>query len=311
MEDLAKQSFNPAYLDAITDGWWDWHIESTEQYLSPGLKKILGYEDHEMENKPESWQQLIFPEDLQKAVQNLTKHIETNGEHPYKLEVRYKHKNGHTVWVICRGQLVPDQNGELKRMIGTHTDITELKNTQDKLKYLTLHDMLTHLPNRSNFHEKLNQSITTSKQNNTRIAVLFIDLDNFKQVNDSFGHHTGDLLLQAIAQRLQENLNLTDFIARLSGDEFGIILENTGTTSALEKKVRAYLTALQEPFKILSQEILATISIGVGIYPSDADNSKDLLRQANMAMYQAKKSGKNSFCFAENIKKSNKKSQVA
>lgn len=123
-------------MDDITDGWWDWDLVTNEEYLSPKFKAMFGYADHELPNSVETWQKLIFKEDLGKAVENFEKHIKSNGESQYIQEVRYKHKDGHVVWVICRGKAIADKDGNYVRMIGTHTDITELKLAEGKLAAL-------------------------------------------------------------------------------------------------------------------------------------------------------------------------------
>lgn len=125
----------PSILDAITDGWWDWNLTTNEEYLSPGFKALFGYADHEIANSVESWQQLIFDEDFEIAKENVAKHLASNGQHPYFQEVRYHHKDGHTIWVICRGQGIIDADGEIRRIVGTHTDITPQKILTEQLLY--------------------------------------------------------------------------------------------------------------------------------------------------------------------------------
>ena len=125
-------------MDTVNDGYWDWEVDSNKEYLSPKFKEMFGYEDHELENSPETWQRLINPDDLELAIENATKHIESKGKYPYIQEVRYAHKDGSTVWVICRGAGIKDSEGRINRIIGTHTDITELKRTQEKLEQSNL-----------------------------------------------------------------------------------------------------------------------------------------------------------------------------
>ena len=121
-------------MDVVNDGYWDWELGTDNEYLSPKFKEMFGYRDDEMENKASAWQHLIFPEDFAKAKKNLQLHLETDGEYPYFQEVRYKHRNGSTVWVFCRGIALKDDKGKFVRMVGTHTDITHLKNVENQLR---------------------------------------------------------------------------------------------------------------------------------------------------------------------------------
>lgn len=284
-------------MDDITDGWWDWNLETNEQYMSPKFKAMFGYQDHELANLRDTWENIIFPADLKISQFNYEKHIKTEGKHLYFLEARFKHKNGQTIWVICRGRAIKDKNGKYTHMIGTHTDITEQKKSEEKLNQLALHDSLTGLPNRNSFMDYLPRAIERAKRNKALAALFYIDLDNFKQVNDSLGHKVGDDLLISVADRLIKSGRTIDFIARLGGDEFAIILEDIESTDEIGKVAQRCVEALSRPITIDGHEINTSLSLGIAVYPHGGETPDDILQHADVAMYRAKDTGKNDFAF--------------
>lgn len=173
----------------------------------------------------------------------------------------------------------------------------ERKQSQDNLRYLATHDALTNLPNRTLLHDRLTQKINFQKRNNTRFAVLFLDLDGFKNVNDTLGHQIGDILLVAAADRLKMLLRSTDTIARFGGDEFVVVIGDIKDTSDAVRIANLILSDLEKEFKIQGNTIRVTGSIGIAMFPDDAETADDIIRYADTAMYDAKNSGKNIYKF--------------
>ncbi len=288
-------------LDEICDGWWDWNLKTNEEYLSPRFKAILGYKDHELPNTVESWQKTIFPEDLETAIDNFNKHIKSDGKHPYYQQVRYKHKDGHTVWVICRGKGIKDASGEFVRMVGLHSEITHLKEKENTFEQQANSDYLTGLPNRRQFISMLEQDLKYTKKDDF-FALAVVDVDNFKQVNDALGHDRGDELLISIAEYLQSSLQEGDYVARTGGDEFSIVLK----TPSSKKEVATIATKIISNTKNIQfnqhHKLSITLSLGFALYPHAGKTPNQLIRHADLAMFQAKAKGKNQFViFNEHI----------
>ncbi len=182
-------------------------------------------------------------------------------------------------------------------ILALYHDITERKRAEQKLRYLATHDPLTRIPNRSLFYDRLKHALESARRNNHQIGLLFLDLDRFKNVNDTFGHIKGDLVLEGVAAKLQAAIRRSDTVARFGGDEFGIILEKircTGDAAAVASKI---LEALSKPFVIEHQEVYIQASIGISISPEDGDDAENLLKNADAAMYRAKELGKNNYQF--------------
>ncbi len=173
----------------------------------------------------------------------------------------------------------------------------ELKAQKEMLHHHAHHDSLTHLPNRFLFNDRLNQAIKQAQRNHSKIAVLFIDLDHFKGINDSMGHNIGDELLVKVAERLKKQIRQTDTLARLGGDEFTIILDQMHNNDAVVAITQNLLKTMEEPFVLSSQSIYVTLSVGAAIYPVDGDSAETLVKNADAAMYQAKDDGRNTYQF--------------
>ena len=174
---------------------------------------------------------------------------------------------------------------------------TAVHEREKELEYLSTHDALTELPNSRLFTQRLQHAMDMAGRNGTKIALLFLDLDQFKQVNDTLGHNVGDVLLQEAAKRLRRSLRHSDTLARIGGDEFNILIENISDLGALETIVSKLHTDFQQPFKCFDHEINSTVSIGIAIYPDDGIDSITLVKHADMAMYNAKDRGRNSYSF--------------
>jgi diguanylate cyclase (GGDEF)-like protein/PAS domain S-box-containing protein len=216
-------------------------------------------------------------------------------------EVSYLRKNGEERVSWTGISATRSQSGKVQNLIIIVSDITERKVIESRIHKLAYFDPLTGLPNRSQMHERLEQMVTTARQDNTHIAVLFLDLDRFKPINDSMGHPAGDKVLKEVAIRLKACIKKLDLVSRMSGDEFTIALADQKTTdSAANTAVKVgerILHALQQPFSIEQRELFLTGSIGIAIFPHDGKTVTELLKNSDMAMYHAKDSGRNSVQF--------------
>ena len=302
IEDLNKQLTERLELAFIStqDGLWDWNIATNEVYFSPLWKKMLGYEDLEFESTFAEWEKNVHPQDLKDAKINIQNHFEGKTK-SYSNVHRLKHKNGTWVWILARGKALYDENNKAIRMVGTHTDITKETNEraaqQHTLEHQAHHDALTKLPNRLLFHDRLSQGIEKAKRYKTHLAVFFIDLDRFKQINDSLGHDVGDKVLEEVSDRLMEVTRQNDTLARLGGDEFTILMEDLHKAQDASLLAEKILKSLLEPINIKGHILYISSSIGIALYPEDADDAISLLKYADAAMYKAKDEGRNKFEF--------------
>ncbi len=285
------------------DGIWDWNILDNSVYFSPRWKEMLGYQDHELPNVLSTWESRLHPDDIEKTWADATKNI--NGETEYYENVhRLKHKDGHWVWIHDRGKVQYDEHGKATRMIGTHTDISEEKENQMKLvhqaqmiQHQAHHDALTGLPNRILFFDRLDQGIIQAKRHKEGLALFFIDLDQFKHINDSLGHQVGDKVLKTVSKRLEDIIRKEDTLSRLSGDEFTVIMSELTHAEDASLLAGKILNILEKPIAIDTHMLYVTGSIGISLYPQDATDAQSLLKYADTAMYKAKEEGRNNFQF--------------
>lgn len=189
--------------------------------------------------------------------------------------------------------------GSSKRRIKYQVSI--LRNQESELRELAYYDGLTGVLNRKSFINELNQQIKFSSEHDRRIFVVFIDIDDFKLVNDTLGHHAGDYVLRELASRIKDELHVSDIIGRLGGDELGLIIRNDVEGSRIRSCLEAIHGRAIKPYMIENKEILATVSVGASAYPDDADTSEELLKRADIAMYQAKMNGKSRVVFYSEI----------
>lgn len=408
------------------DGIWYWDLENPEiEWMSPKFWETLGYNPDEKKHLASEWQDIIFQEDLKLAIENFEKHCE-DPNHPYDQIVRYKHKNGSTVWIRCRGLAIRNKNGKAIRMLGAHTDITDLKETEKEISKLTKeyekvfngtqdamflikilengefryvrnnlahqsktgivleqimnkspqellgqemgdivsenyrrcvvarksityeeelklpggdriwlttltpilegnkvshivgsatditerkklelelekqanYDKLTGLPNRRLFFEVLERMVLENERDKRKFALLFVDLDGFKDINDNYGHEVGDQVLIEVGNRLLKCIRKSDTVARMGGDEFTIILRNIEDKTSVDNLVKKIHTILKKVMHFGDNKCKVGSSIGVAIYPENGNDSESLLRNADLSMYEIKRNGKNGFKFS-------------
>ena len=257
-----------------------------------GARRNLGYTMDELKQltpldlKPEfnreTFEALIAPlrRDEKERINFTTVHRRKNGG-DYPVEVQLQ---------LMRHEIPPV-------FVAIIQDITERRQTEERLSFLAYHDMLTGLPNRVLLLERLKQALLDANRVNRLVAVMFLDLDRFKVINDSLGHHVGDALLKAVAERLKSCLRPGDIIARLGGDEFTVVLANVAHVDDVARVARKIVDSFAEPFRIEDHELFTTTSIGITLFPLDVQEPEKLLKNADAAMYHAKESGRNSFKF--------------
>ncbi|AGT31792.1 hypothetical protein M493_07535 [Geobacillus genomosp. 3] len=212
--------------------------------------------------------------------------------------------DGRTIYVrLSLSYIEYDGNPAIQ---GIMLDVTERIHYENRLKYLAFHDSLTGFPNRRLFLDLVRQSIEEAKRENRRLAVMYIDMDRFKEVNDTFGHDVGDQLLKLFAQRVKDNIGANAIPCRIGGDEFLVLVKDVANDAQIEKTAHKLQQSMQPPFLVNGHKIVATISIGIAVYPSDGNSSKELIRHADYALYRAK-SVRNSYQFySQNVRKAAK-----
>ena len=284
---------------ASNDGLWDWKLATGEVYFSARWKEIVGHEDDEIANRPEEWFDRVHPQDLPAVQREFDAHLRGSRPH-FENEHRIRHKNGSFRWVLARGLVIRDADGVPIRFAGSQADVTEGK----------VVDALTNLPNRLLLLDRLGRLLEHAlRHGGARCAVLFIDLDGFKLVNDSLGHLAGDELLWSVARRLEGSLRATDTVgrpldapessatppehtlARIGGDEFIILLNEVHEAADAARVADRIHRTLSQPFQASGRDVYTSASIGIAV--SAAGSTPDeMLRDADTAMYRAKVRGK-------------------
>jgi diguanylate cyclase (GGDEF)-like protein/PAS domain S-box-containing protein len=289
-------------LDSTGDGVWDWHIQAGVEYYSRRYKEMYGYDQDKHWQTSDAYDDVVHPDDKAQLLRDQQAYF--NGETPtYSNEHRVRCKDGSYKWVLSRGMVISrDAKGQPLRMIGTHTDISQRKATEALIWQQAHFDPLTGLPNRRRLRERLQSNIEALAQRNEpgqRMAVLFIDLDHFKEVNDTLGHNQGDLLLVQAAQRIAQQVGADDTVARMGGDEFTVVLQAVAAddSGALMRRLQAILDALASVYTLDGEQVFISASMGVALYPTDATQVEDLFKHADQALYVAKGAGRNRYRF--------------
>ncbi|MEB3289704.1 MAG: EAL domain-containing protein [Leptolyngbya sp.] len=227
--------------------------------------------------------------------QTLWQTLVTQGS--WRGEILNRRKDGTLYPSLLTITTVHDDQHQPTGYVGVFSDITATKESQERLDYLAHHNSLTGLPNRLLFNDRLHHAINLATRQNTQLALLFIDVDRFKHINDTMGHSAGDDLLRHLAQRFQEAVRTNDTVAHLSGDEFVVLLEDVGPAPNVTLVVQKLFDVLKPPIELQGQEIYVTASMGISLFPADAQEPAILLRNADTAMYQAKEEGRNTYRF--------------
>ncbi|MGZ5305694.1 MAG: putative bifunctional diguanylate cyclase/phosphodiesterase [Actinomycetota bacterium] len=288
---LVEQIPAVVYLDPVDE-------DKDSIYVSPQVTDLLGIEPAAWLEDPYCWRNHVHEDDIDRVWQEYEDAYRSHV--PLNHEYRMLHEDGSIKWVLEQAFPINDEGGEPWLIQGVIFDITKRKLAEEEITFLAYHDKLTGLPNRALFEEMLESALARARRSDLGVGVLFLDLDNFKLVNDSLGHHAGDQLLMQLADRLQVCTRETDLVARLSGDEFLLLLADLergpGAMSSgldpgllIAESVAARVReALEEPFDLGGSEFFVSASIGISLYPQDASDAESLLRNADAAMYRSK-----------------------
>ncbi|MFT9496823.1 ABC transporter substrate binding protein [Anaerosolibacter sp.] len=285
-------------FEASNEGLWELDLHTNESFFSERWYEIFDcYKNREI-SRFDAWVELVHPDDREDVAAVLDT-LKSGRIDQFVSEYRIQRKNGEYQWVLAKGIALKDYDGSIKRLAGSHANIHEKKIQEEKIKQLAYHDTLTNLPNRASLHHKLREIVKESKEKKTKSAVIFIDIDNFKIINDAFGHTFGDILLMRLGERLLEKVGQNVHIGRLGGDEFLILYENLSSREQVDCFIKDIIKCLEKEFVIDQKSFHITASIGIAIHPDDGISPDDLLKNADTAMYRAKQDGKNCYRFFE------------
>ncbi len=263
-------------------------------YANPRLCQMLGYTEGEL--RALTVKDISHPDDTNLS-DDLRDKLRRGEVDSFKLEKRYARKDGGQVWVALTVAARRDDAGHRMYDVSVIEDITARKVAEERVQYLATHDGLTGLPNRAMFVQLVSLASESAKRHRCKIAVLFIDLDRFKVVNDTLGHEAGDILLREMASRFRECLRGGDVVARLGGDEFVVLLHDVSDPAQVGAVARHLLSAIMRPLEIQGQECRVTASIGICLHPEVGQDEHAAIKNADLAMYAAKEKGKNNFQF--------------
>ena len=278
-------------LRGANDGIWDWDILRQRAYFSPRWKAMLGYAEDEIGQRIEEWFTRVEPKHLEALKSDLTGHLAGRTAH-FENEHPLRHKDGRYLWMLSRGVAVRDASERPCRMAGSLTDVSPRKEAEEQLTQAAQRDPLTGLANRNLFLAHLRQSVARARQGGHRFAVLFVDLDQFKVVNDSLGHLAGDDLLSAAARRLETCGQPPHTVARMGGDEFTLLLRDvSGEHEAIAVAERVQ-QALRQSFDVCGHEVFTSASIGIALADESVQAAEHVLREADTALFRAKSLGR-------------------
>lgn len=284
-----------AILDGTRDGTWEWNVQTGETKFNEQWASIIGYRLAELEpTSIETWARLTHPDDLRDSNVLIQRHLNGELDH-YECAARMQHKDGHWVWVWDRGKVaVWDDDGSPLLMYGTHQDITREKHQMEHYHHNAYHDILTGLPNRMLLDDRLFQALVLAQRNRSCLALMYMDLDGFKLVNDNHGHEAGDLVLKVVAQRIQKCIRASDTISRVGGDEFVVLLQDISDPEEVMRIAHTLNNEARQPILLPDGgEAHVTLSIGIALYPQHGTTPDQLREHADHAMYQVKRSTKN------------------
>ncbi len=294
---LNSQLQQDVVMQIANDGIWDWHLETNLVIYDERYYTMAGYKKNAFANTFEEFEKRVHPDDIDHVRRSGQAYLSGDINH-FDVEFRFLHQDQSYMWVQSRGKVVErNEHGKPLRFIGTHSDITMQKKYQEDILQQAHFDSLTHLPNRFLSLDRLKHACADAKRSHELVVLLFLDLDDFKKVNDSLGHQIGDLLLTEAANRLRHVVRAVDTVGRLGGDEFIIILSGLNNVKEAHPIVENLLNQFREIFIINKREMMLTASIGVALFPNDATNSSELLRNADSAMYDAKARGRNTYSY--------------
>jgi diguanylate cyclase (GGDEF)-like protein/PAS domain S-box-containing protein len=282
-------------LHASRRALWDWDLRSGQAYLGEQWQEILGG-DPQPTTTLDALRDLMHPDDALRADQHLRDTLSGKAT-LYDIELRVRKVDGGWLWIRSRGKIVErSSSGQALRMVGMNSDISSRVQMQEQLTHQANHDLLTGLPNRGLFHDRLKQAIARSRRSSSQMAVMYLDIDKFKSINDTLGHDVGDELLKAFSQRLADCVRGTDTVARMGGDEYAVILESIGARENGCRIAEKIVTSMRPEFKLGGHALSISTSLGIAFYDGSGELAPDtLVKQADTALYSAKAAGRNNY----------------
>jgi diguanylate cyclase (GGDEF)-like protein/PAS domain S-box-containing protein len=282
-----------AVFENTADGVFIADADASIRDVNRAFTLITGYEREEvLGENPRLWKSEHHGPDF---YQNMWRSLETQGHWRGEIWNRRKDGSAYPAWLTI--SQVRGDEGRLNGYVAVFSDISHVKDAEERLDHLAHHDSLTDLPNRLLLNDRLAHAIARVSRSHDSIALIFMDLDRFKHINDSFGHSQGDALLRQAAERLQQCVRADDTVARIGGDEFTLLLEDVGGEHGCVVVAQKVLQAFAEPFAIEDHEVYVTPSMGIALHPDSGEDADTLLRNADAAMYQAKQQGGNTYAF--------------
>ena len=282
-------------LEGAGDGVWDWNLYTRVALTSKRWNEILACKNAEQAHSIDEWEGLIAPDEREAVMAAISQCIAAPAEKNATCVVEHRVRcyDGQWKWILFRGMVVErDDDGEPLRLIGTISDISDRKASEERIQHMAQHDTLTDLPNRALFSDRLRHELARAKRKDEHVGLIFLDLDNFKPINDNFGHAVGDRVLQIVAGRLKESVRASDTVGRIGGDEFIVLLpslSNRADAAPLAEKIRL---TLRQPFSVDGRTIQISCSLGVAVYPDDGQDEVELSKNADQALYRAKAAGR-------------------
>ena len=279
-------------MQASNDGLWDWDLKTNKILYSDRWKEMLGFNDDEISDTADEWLSRVHPEDHDRVRASIDAYLEGTTSN-FEIEYRIRHFSDNYLWMMAKGLAIRTSDGRATRFAGSQTDVSERKSNEEQMIHDALHDTLTSIPNRTLLLDRIRQSLVRRKRYpKTSFAIIFIDLDRFRLVNESLGHIHGDELLQLISARLKETIPIGDTVARLGGDEFSKLLQDINSVRDVEVIAKDIQNLFSKPFFLGDREVFASASMGIAHSDNDYKTPEEILRDAELAMYRAKREGK-------------------
>ncbi len=282
-------------VEGVNDGIWDWDGRDGKLFMSARSRLILGFDSEQEYMSIEKWFSSIHRDDLDRFVRTLNKYITEPQKKHLQIEYRVKTPDGKEKWVRTRGMAIWDEGGIPVRAAGSITDITEQRLSDEKIHQLAYYDSMTGLPNRTLLTDRFIVAAAAAQRKGRSVAVFFLDLDNFKTINDTLGHTYGDELLKIVGNELKLKLRRSDSLARLGGDEFIILQANVNNMDEVHRLATRIMEIFKHPWLLDGRDFYVTASIGISVYPNDGSDLHELMKNADAAMYRAKEAGRNNF----------------
>ncbi len=281
-------------VDAADLYYWEWNVDADVLHWGRDPSVLIGRPDERTQAWPDL-RSLLHPDDRERYAA-AGRHALESGE-AYRCEFRIVTQDGETRWISSEGKLMRGGGHGARRMLGASRDVTDAKRQEEEVRFFAYHDTLTSLPNRRLLDDRLKQAVYLAQRRDGRVGVMLIDLDEFKQVNESLGHRAGDAVLREVSRRLAVCVRKADTLARQGGDEFVVVIPDLALESDCQVVAEKVLRALEPECVVDGRAFRIGASIGISVFPADAGDGEGLLRNADVAMYRAKQLGRNNYRF--------------